>query len=95
MLRDRGADDAVLGVLGENHAGDLRIVARREEDEPAVIAQVHLVPRRRRLSPCYRDDLAVPVLPETSRPGILPRPPVPPPLTTSHRPSCSAEAVEP
>ena len=40
VLGDRRGQVAVLGVLGEDHAGDLRVVARREEHEPAVVAQV-------------------------------------------------------
>ena len=44
----------MLGVLGEDHAGDLRVVARREEDEPAVIAQVDLgIARGGRLAALY------------------------------------------
>ena len=37
---------AVHAVLGEDHAGDLRVVARREEHEPAMVAQVLRRPRR-------------------------------------------------
>ena len=41
VLGDRRGRRAVLAVLGEDHAGDLRIVTRREEHEPAVVAGVH------------------------------------------------------
>src|SRR5690348_2626175 len=37
VLRHRGGVGAVDAVLEEHDAGDLRIVARREEREPAVI----------------------------------------------------------
>ena len=40
VLGDRRGQIAVLAVLGEDDAGDLRVVARREEHEPAVVAQV-------------------------------------------------------
>ncbi len=46
VLGDWGAQIPVFGVLGENHAGDLRLVVRREEHEPAVIADVHLALHR-------------------------------------------------
>ena len=60
---------AVLGVLGEDDAGDLRVVARREEHEPAVVAHVHLAAPAA-LAPVSEMTCAVPVLPETSRPSI-------------------------
>ena len=40
VLGDRGAQVAVLVVLAEDHARDLRVVLGREEHEPAVVAQV-------------------------------------------------------
>jgi len=39
-MRDTGGVAAVNAVLEEHNAGDLRIVFRREEHEPAVVTQV-------------------------------------------------------
>src|SRR5687768_4923149 len=47
VLGDRRAQVAVLVVLAEDDAGDLRVVARREEDEPAMVAQVSAAAPRR------------------------------------------------
>ena len=82
VLRDRRRGRAVLVVLAENDAGDFGIVARREEDEPAVVAEVALGTAGG--FPAARSEItwAVPVLPETSLPGMRARPPVPAPLTT-------------
>ena len=68
VLGDRRAEVAVLAVLGEDHAGDLRVVARREEHEPAVVAQVLVGALRARCLPWIEITCAVPVLPATSRP---------------------------
>ena len=65
MLGDRRAEIAVLGVLGEDHAGNLRLVVRREEHEPAVIADVHAGPATAAF-PWFEITCAVPVLPATS-----------------------------
>jgi hypothetical protein len=40
VVRDRARRSAVNAVLEEHHAGDLGLVARREEHEPAVVAQI-------------------------------------------------------
>ena len=65
------------------------IVARREEDEPALVTEILCgLPAAAR--PLREMTCAVPVLPETSRPIIRARPPVPAPFTTSHRPWCTA-----
>ena len=40
MTRHARGVSAVDAVLEEDHTGDLRLVARREEDEPAIVAQV-------------------------------------------------------
>ena len=45
------------------------------------------------LPPCSEITCAVPVLPDTSLPGMRARPPVPAPLTTRNKPSCSALIV--
>ncbi len=76
VLGDGRAEIAVLVVLAEDHAGDLRIVLRGEEDEPAVVAQVRSAAVRRAL-PSFEITCAVPVLPDTSRPAMRARPPVP------------------
>src|SRR6185312_7233825 len=43
VMRDRGGVGAVDAVLEEDDAGNLRVVARREEDEPAVVAVVDVL----------------------------------------------------
>ena len=80
-------------MLAEDDAGDFRIVARREEDEPAVIAQVALGAAGRLLAALQRNHLRRAGLARTSLPGMRARPPVPAPLTTRNRPSCSAATV--
>ena len=56
VLGDRGAQVAVLVVLAEDHAGNLRVVLGREEHEPPVVAQVAAAVARR-LPPLNGDDL--------------------------------------
>ncbi len=90
---DRRGARAVLGVLGEDHARDLGILGRREEDEEPVVAQVALGPARALLA-LIEMTCAVPVFPATSRPSRRARPPVPAALTTIHNPSCTASMVE-
>ena len=65
VLRDRRGEVAVLGVLGEHDAGNGRILRRREEHEPAVVAQVAVAAGARAL-PWLEMTCAVPVLPPTS-----------------------------
>ena len=67
---------AVLGVLGEDHAGDLGVVARREEDEPPVVAQIDGAELRASaaLRPCSEMTCAVPVLPRDVEAGNLAAP---------------------
>ncbi len=55
---------AVLGVLGEDHAGDLGVVARRKKDEPAVVTQILARLRAGRLAALSEITCAVPVLPD-------------------------------
>ena len=79
---------AVHAVLEEHDAGDLRVVARREEHEPAVVAQVLVGLARPRPCPAFEMTCAVPVLPDTSCPGILRRAArAARSLTTIHMPS--------
>ena len=66
MLRDRRGVRAVHAVLEEHDAGNLRVVARREEHEPAVVAQVLGRSCRRAACPWFEMTCAVPVLPDTS-----------------------------
>src|SRR5438094_703190 len=56
VMRDERRVRAVYAVLEEHDAGDLGIVARREEHEPAVVAQVLGRLAGRRL-PLVRDHL--------------------------------------
>ena len=63
VLGDRRAEVAVLVVLAEDHAGDLRVVRRREEHEPAVVAQVAVRCRAPPARPWFEITCAVPVLP--------------------------------
>ena len=85
--RPRAALPPWMPCSSEDDAGDLRVVARREEHEPAVVAQVLGRSCRPRPRPVFEMTCAVPVLPETSWPAMRARPPVPAPLTTIHRPS--------
>ena len=85
-MRDRRGVGAVDAVLEEHHAGDLRVVARREEHEPAVVAQVLAAlgaPRRA----LVRDHLRGAGLAAHVVPGIRARPPCRRALTTIHMPS--------
>ena len=59
---------AVIAVLDEDDAGNLRVVARREEHEPAVVAQVLVGLAAAAAVPWFEMTCAVPVLPDTSSP---------------------------
>src|SRR5262245_46110055 len=61
VVRDRGGVGTVNAVFEEDDAGDRRIVARREEDEPAVVPQI-LPAARRRDAAGVRDHLRGPGL---------------------------------
>ena len=80
---------AVDAVLEEHDAGNLRVVARREEHEPAVVAQVLVVLPGRGACPAFEITCAVPGLarrrrsPSTCALAARCRAP----LTTIHRPS--------
>ena len=63
VLRDGRRVRAMNAMLEEHHAGYLRIVARSEEDEPAVVAQLPWCSRGRSL-PALEITWAVPVLPD-------------------------------
>src|SRR3954453_8693280 len=55
VMRQRSRVRAVDAVFQEHDAGNLRVVARSEENEPAVVAQVLPVPRGK--PPLVRDHL--------------------------------------
>ena len=93
VLGDRRGEEPCSPCSAKIDAGDLRVVARREEHEPAVVAQVLAALPRRARRPWFEITCAVPVLPATSRPAIRRAPPVPAPFTTIHRPSCIAASV--
>ena len=69
VLRDRRAEIAVLGVLGEDDAGEHGVVLRREEDEPAVVAQILVGAALGRLAALQRDHLRRAGLPRDVTPG--------------------------
>src|SRR5207237_9907549 len=76
VMRHGGGVRTVEAVLEEDHSGNRRVVARREEDEPAVVAQILAAPRGRQASG-VRDHLrgarlAADVVPFDARPAARP-----------------------
>ena len=94
VLGDGRAEVAVLAVLAEDDAGDLRVVLAAPRTRTS---RDRAGPGRscRARAPCPGSKSPAPCRSCPTRRGRRPcrGPPVPAPLTTSHRPSCSAASV--